>query len=482
MKKKLVILALIIFAVNIIGCAASGPVTSDTSSVASSESPPDGTESELIDLVPAIDFDGYEFVILTSATTSQHSFITVDEATGDVFNDAMYTRTQTINEKFNIKMRDIIATNSDESLTMFRNSVQAGDSEYDIALLLERRAFAITNEDYFLDQSQLPYVDLTRPYWKTEVNEAINLSAEYYLTYGDANLPIYDMIHILLFNKNMLDDLSLESPYDLVLNGTWTYETFKTMAKKAARDIDGDGAWTDKDVYGIIGGSNSISSAFITAAKQRTIEIDSDGIPVITLLDNEKIVEIITDICDTFWNAGFYYKPTGSSNDYYLKDRLFQTDQTLFADYTMYTVAALRDMQSDFGITPFPKYDESQDGYATMVEAGTRVTTIPVTAKNPELIGAVLETMHFISKMEVIPAYYEIMLQQKVSRDEVSAQMLDIATGSIYYDLGNTMFNDSIKDGIFSALFSSKSAGAYVSTVSGKLNTIQAAIDNAMGN
>ncbi|MDD4414968.1 MAG: hypothetical protein PHR14_10595, partial [Oscillospiraceae bacterium] len=459
----IVLLAAIAVSASLAGCGTPDPALADTDNTADTTSAPVETaEPELADLVPDLDYEGYDFVILSSATSSQHAYFSVNEATGDVFDDAMYARTQAISEKFNITIQDVIATDSNLALTMFRNSIQAGDAEYDIGMLLERRAFAITNEDLFLDQSGLEHVDLTRPYWQQDVNEIINLSPEYYLTYGDAVLPIYDMMHILLFNQKMTEDLSLESPYDLVLDGAWTYEKFKTMAKAAAHDADGDTKWTDNDVYGIIGGSNSISSAFITGARERTIEPDTDGIPVINLLENEKIYNLITVISTDFWEDGFYYKPTGNSNDYYIKDLLFQTDQALFADFTLYTVKFLRDMTSDFGIIPFPKYNEEQADYATMVEAGTRVTTVPVTAKHTELVGAVLETMHRLSRKDVMPAYYEITLRQKVSRDNISAQMLDLITDSVYYDLGNTMFNDSIKDGIFTVLFEAKGNREYV--------------------
>jgi hypothetical protein len=59
--------------------------------------------------------------------------------------------------------------------------------------------------------------------------------------------------------------------------------------------------------------------------------------------------------------------------------------------------------------------------------------------------------------------------------------MLDLITGSIYYDLGNTMLNDQIKDGIFTTLFNKKSSGEYVSTVTSKLSSIEAAIANVTG-
>ena len=137
-------------------------------------------------------------------------------------------------------------------------------------------------------------------------------------------------------------------------------------------------------------------------------------------------------------------------------------------------------MVSDFGIVPFPKYSEDQKEYGVMVEAGTRTMTVPANIANPDLSGAVLETLHFLSMRDVMPAYYEVTLKQKVSRDSVSSQMLDIIMDSICYDLGMTMFNDNIKDGIFTTLFKGN-LRKYASVVNSKLKAIDAAISAAKG-
>jgi hypothetical protein len=79
-----------------------------------------------------------------------------------------------------------------------------------------------------------------------------------------------------------------------------------------------------------------------------------------------------------------------------------------------------------------------------------------------------------------MPAYYEVTLKQKVSRDSVSAQMLDIIMDSICYDLGMTMFCEAVKDGIFTQLFASN-LRKYASAVKGKTKVIEAAIAAAKG-
>ena len=77
-----------------------------------------------------------------------------------------------------------------------------------------------------------------------------------------------------------------------------------------------------------------------------------------------------------------------------------------------------------------------------------------------------------------MPAYYEVTLKEKVSRDSVSSQMLDLIMDSIYYDLGMTMFNDYIKDPIFTTLFNAN-RDAYVSTVNKRMKAIESAIADA---
>ena len=79
-----------------------------------------------------------------------------------------------------------------------------------------------------------------------------------------------------------------------------------------------------------------------------------------------------------------------------------------------------------------------------------------------------------------MPAYYEVTLKQKVSRDSVSSQMLDLIMDSIYYDLGMTMFCEQVKDGIFTNLFGSNNTN-YTSKVKSSLKVLEKTIEKAMG-
>ena len=61
-----------------------------------------------------------------------------------------------------------------------------------------------------------------------------------------------------------------------------------------------------------------------------------------------------------------------------------------------------------------------------MIDGCSPLIAVPKTAANTEMIGAVMEAMGEYSYKYVVPAYYDITLKVKGTRDENSIEMLDI--------------------------------------------------------
>ena len=72
------------------------------------------------------------------------------------------------------------------------------------------------------------------------------------------------------------------------------------------------------------------------------------------------------------------------------------------------------------------------------------------------MTGAVIETLMCESVNTVLPAYYEIMLKGKYSRDEESSEMLDLIIERCVIDIGDTTLCDVIRDGFMKTMFASK--------------------------
>lgn len=483
MKKPLQWIALLLAGLTLAACgeAAAGPSEAGTKAEDTTAAVTTEAETTAHDNVPELDFEGYAVRFLTSQTTSTYCITAITEQTGDILNDTMYNRTRWVEDRFNVKFTpDVIPGESSAAMTTLTNSITAGDDAFDITMMLGRSAFAIATEGYYYDQKTLPYIEFDREWWFGDINRQVNLTEHNYISFGSLNLGIYDFMNVILFNKDMLNRYTLDSPYDMVDGNTWVYDNFASMAKAVIADLDGDGAMTDKDQYGITARPNTALNNFITAARERAVVLDEDNVPHLNIEGNDRLFEIFDRVSALYWDEGVWYTKTTGENNYYVKWPFFENNQALFADRSLYSISQLRAMDSDFGIVPFPKYEESQDAYGTMIEAGGRATVIPNTIKRPEVVGAVLEALNFYSYTEVVPAYYEISLKQKYSRDNDSGRMFDLVLGSIYYDLGNTMFCATVKDGIFSIFRTGNRDLA--SSVASKSNAVQDAIDKALGN
>jgi len=125
---------------------------------------------------------------------------------------------------------------------------------------------------------------------------------------------------------------------------------------------------------------------------------------------------------------------------------IFAEDRSLFMDMSFNFVESLRGMDTDFGIIPYPKYDESQNDYRTRV-CYYMPTIVPVTCADTDFTGYMLEVMNHESYKTVIPAYYDIALKGKYSRDEESAEMLDLIFTSRVIDIGDSTLCGTIRDG-----------------------------------
>ena len=117
-------------------------------------------------------------------------------------------------------------------------------------------------------------------------------------------------------------------------------------------------------------------------------------------------------------------------------------------------LGAFVDMDDDYGIVPYPKYDKAQKRYYTTNDPCIMVMSIPAfgwTEQEIEQIGVVTETLCWESYYTLRPAYYEKTLGGKGTRDEGSYEMLDLCRESRVYDFG--LFNPSISmHNIFSSI------------------------------
>lgn len=376
--------------------------------------------------IAAADYDGADFGITSQAATgNSEKEIWVESLTGDVVNDAVFNRNLAINERFNCSIE---LTPGDVN-GIIRQAVTSGDESYKLAFPNMATAATMAQAGYLMNYKNLDNLNLTEAWWD-QGTLAMQIGGKVFFMNGDINYLDNDVTYIQLFNKQLIADMGLEVPYDLVREGKWTIDEFRQMCVNVTTDLDGDGAYTDKDRYGYVTTGEG-PCTFFYGSGLTLVKYDADGIPVLdvdmdkTVATLEKVVKIVSE--DNI---------TRIPSDVAVGKAMFMEDRVLFYGEVLSYIVNVRDMETAFGVLPIPKYDEAQEKYYTYCNAISSTACVPRIPSDFGMITAVLEGMAIQSFIQVTPAYYDIALTRKYARDDASSEMLDIALAYRVYDIG----------------------------------------------
>lgn len=444
-KKKILalLLAALLTASAMTACGESEVETNDTTAVDTTTSVADDatvgetTRAQIQDGLPDKDFGGRDFHLLTRALF--YDDFMPEDMTGEAVNDALYTRNAKIMEKYNITLSYVApecewGSSANDWNQNLESSVMAGDGAYDLVAGYAATLPNIVTKNILLNWHDVPYVNLNQPWWSERVSEALTVNGKLFLLTGDYSLSLWDNMFGFLFNKQVALDYGIEDLYELTRSGNWTMDKLKEITTTVSRDANGDGKWDENDVYGMISNwSTSIDSFQITCQMGIVSHTDDGGLEITMM--SEKAVDILDRVVDLY-NASHGAYSYSDGGDYTTYNNMFSNNQALFYAIFFDTITDLRDMETDFGILPYPKLNEAQADYASTSRDNFDVFALPLDVKDQEFSGIITEAMCAESYRTVIPAYYDVVLKTKNSRDEESAEMIDLIRDSLTFDFG----------------------------------------------
>ena len=401
-------------------------------------------ETKLTPDLPEMDFEGYTFRMMTKGLYNVHwrSIDAVaEELTGEPINDAVFNRNTYVSEKYNVKFEEVIHTDMNPT-PLAQKLIQAGEDGFDVLLHGNEMRSLITG-GMMLDLNTIPYMDLTKPWYDQNANAALSIGGSLYMTAGDMTIMDNNATWCLQFNKALADDLALGDLYAMVQEGTWTIDVLKTAVEAASQDLNGDGVHDEFDQWGIEGESFN-TMALMMGAGVKAFDKDESDMPFLAIGSEhyintfQKAVAINGNMDACLYVDNYTSKYPGESVWSDCMDKCFSEGRALFNFAGMNRVTLFREMETDFGILPIPKWDEAQEEYHNVVSLYcAAMIAVPKTAGNTERTGVVLEAINAESMYTLTPAYYDITLKTKSARDEESSAMLDIIFSSRVYDLGN---------------------------------------------
>lgn len=409
----------------------------------SDDSATEFTTTETMELSPnleAVDCGGADFRILTRVTDSylrRTDDVTAEEMVGNILNDSIFERNRTVQEKYNIEF-SIISEN--DVTGKLRTSVYSDDDSYDIALNAICDNITLSAEGLLYELDSFPNIDISAPWWNKTIMDDMSIYEKYYVGINDMTIQAYFSAGIVYFNKNMAAEYELEDPYELVREGKWTFDKLVELCRDVSNDINGDGVLDEKDQYGITYNNFAwqilyygIGEPFIKKDNKGSLYFDYANNKITDYL--QKMLPSAQDDSVTLYSDN--YSKLGGNYRVDVCTNAFNEGRSMFWLEAMYGVPSLRDMDNDFGILPTPKYDEAQDEYFSFIHtihASSIVIPITVPTEYRDTVGRIVEDMAYISSKTVRPAFIETTIKGKYTRDDDSADMIDIVMNGIRVD------------------------------------------------
>lgn len=458
MKKKLAfLLALLMIAPNCYSCAESkenaesSEVSSDVGETAATETE---TETEpnpyydgYVDPFERVKFDGATLNVYNSVnqrgtlTSSCYLIEGPEELTGDVAPDSAWQRNLDVMSMLDV---DLSFEDCDYDYSgvasHIRSILQSGDTSYDLIINDIYGLAPITPDGLFHCIDDGSNFDFDNPWWYDSFMSDISINTNLrYILAGDFFIDMLRCSHCLIMNKDIYNDLygNSDEVYEFVMNKEWTLDKFKSIIDGAYVDLNGNGVRDKNDQYG--------HTAFeywgpmipwLICADPGFITRNDDGYPVIAV-NNERSISLTEKLNAILNNNATIINPAGNGNEADTESVFFE-GRSLFLGYQRLASlenANFRDSDIDLAVLPYPMLDESQKNYVSSTHDTAELGFIPISVPADRLgfISTVVEVLCRETYAQVLPAYYESSLKIKYTRDQTSAQMIDI----IHDNFGN---------------------------------------------
>jgi len=386
-----------------------------------------------------LDFNGALIRFLVVDKTDKLSEICTDELNSEIVNDSVYNREKYVEDRLGVEIQPEYIDDDDYEDAMERQYA----SDEDLYQIYGYVTFAFTRfifMDQLVDLYDLNYIDLEKPWWSHTFNEEAEIMDGLYVTTGSLSLSLTRYLFAIFYNKHLAEVNSSKFPelnelYDIVDRGEWTYDKFYELGSSIYVDNNGSTTPDKEDTFGI-GFQRAISTdAMWSSFDINVLSPDGEGWFELDV-PTDKLYTAMEKIYNLIYNTVGCYDAGKQDGDLDKLAQMFANDSLLFMNNKLLAIESttLRNMQNDYGILPFPKFDEVQKNYYSYAHDSYTSFGIPKTNRNPDAAAAVLEALASYAYRDTEPAYLNTALKGKYMSDPQSRKMLDLVVDGFKVD------------------------------------------------
>lgn len=393
------------------------------------------------DLPDGLDYKNELFTILAWKQGVTEYF--VEDQTGDVIDNALYSRNLAVEERLGVKLyfNEIKGNSSafQEYCQTVMNSVNANAQAYDAIACYLRSAGVLTLNQMLVDLLEVEHINFEKPWWSDSLVELNTINDKLYFMSGDIATSLLYQMMFMIYNNDLGTDLGLENPQKLAIEGKWTQEKMFELAAGVYADLDNDGKKSEEDRYGLFSYGHPNLDIFYLGADMHYVEPNADSdLELSSDILSEKSLGIIDKLISLYHNSNDGYFTTKISSN-----AVMSAGHSLMYNITgQYLQQIFRNGDMEYSILPSPKYDEKQENYLTAMAFTHSMYCIPLDARDTSMSGAVLECMASEGYRKVTPALFETAFKYQYSNSQYDADILEIIRSGVVFDIGRSFFDE----------------------------------------
>ena len=294
----------------------------------------------------------------------------------------------------------------------------------------------------YSDLAVSKHIDFDAPWWNDSLVEGNKIKDKLYYITGDITPTVPYNMYGIQFNKELLNAYELESPYQLVRDGNWTYSRMLELIKDTSLNPSTNnqyGGSSENVMYGLVVQKlavDAFQAGFGVVAVQKNdngiwnFSRDYTGSKAVDAVD--AIRRMVYENTDVFYDM-----------DAKWANKIFIDRHTIFSVDTMYCVESeIEDHGLKVGVVPTPKFDAAQTDYATRLGVTVSVFAVPMETPDYDRSTAVLEAFGSNGYRKVTPVVFEKMFCARYADAPDDAEMFMKIRDCIVYDPGN--FHDAL--------------------------------------
>ncbi|MBQ9086896.1 MAG: hypothetical protein IJY47_06880 [Clostridia bacterium] len=391
---------------------------------------------DLLDTIPAGNYNGKEFVI--SVQDAHELEVKASELTGDLKNDTVYYWLEEINSRYGVQVLSQVPDGN--YWTHQVNETSSGNVTTSIyghhAFELHR---PVSSKIYKNWNDMGDYIDLEAERWDKTINDGITWSGVFFGLSGDLGYSKLQGAMATFCNVGLLDEIgyTTEDLYKMVDEKTWTFEAFENIVKDIYIDTDYDNKKSAGDTFGYVATSGNSHDIWFTQFGISITEKDESNNTITPTLKNDHNIDLI----EKLW--AFYHENQGvfSNNGvkaYGPEDRFFSEGRAaMITTRLSYASQFSEDLGTDaYGILPAPLQNEDQEEYYTKLYDEYMIWGVSksVLDADVDFIAHITDALCAESSQTLYPAFYDILLKQRYSKDPDTARMVDLVMKNVSID------------------------------------------------